>query len=154
MKFLPIEMDDTLNAKYKDNPECLAILSVFQAHYKKVGFKKPWVAYFVSNDKDGIIGGGGFKGQPKDGKVEISYGTFKNFEGQGIGTEICKQLVSLALQTEPSVMITARTVPENSASIRILERTGFECAGTVYDEEDGNVLEWTYKKSATNNRVQ
>ncbi len=151
MNFLPIEMDNALNAKFKDNPECLAILNVFQEHYTKVGFQKPWIAYFASNDKDEIIGGGGFKGQPKNGKVEISYGTFKNFEGQGIGTGICKQLVSLALQIEPSIQITARTLPENRASIRILEKNGFQSVGTVFDEEDGNVLEWVFKNSAPNN---
>ena len=148
MTFLPIEMDNELNAKFKDNPECLVIIDVFQEQYRKVGFTKPWIAYFATNDKDEVIGGGGFKGQPKNGKVEISYGTFKNFEGQGVGTEICKQLVSLALQIEPSVKISARTLPDNSVSIRILERNGFECTGTVYDEEDGNVLEWIFINSA------
>ena len=145
MKFLPIERDDELNEKFKDNPECLVILNVFQEHYKKVGFHKPWIAYFASNDKDEIIGGGGFKGEPKNGKVEISYGTFKKFEGQGIGRDICKKLVSLALQTDPSIKITARTLPDNFASIRILEINGFECVGTVYDDEDGIVQEWLFK---------
>lgn len=142
MKLLPIELDNNLNTKFKDIPECTEVLDVFLALYKKVGFVKPWIAYFMANDNDEIIGGGGFKGPPKKNEVEISYGTFKNLEGQGMGTEICKQLVSLANQTDPSVKITARTLPENRASIRILEKNGFECVGTVYDEEDGSVLSW------------
>ncbi|MFD3001467.1 GNAT family N-acetyltransferase [Pontibacter toksunensis] len=152
MKLIPIEMDDVLNANFNDNPECVVILNVFQEHYKKVGFQKPWIAYFASNDKGEIIGGGGFKGEPKNGRVEISYGTFKKFEGQGIGTRICQQLVSLALQTEPSISVTARTLPENRASIKILERNGFESIGTVYDDEDGNVLEWIFDNSASNKK--
>lgn len=147
MKFLPIEEDNEMNSIFKGNPECLAILEVLQVYYKKVGFEKPWIAYFGINDKDEIVGGAGFKGRPKDGKVEISYGTFKNFEGDGVGTELCKQLVSLALQTEPSIKIAARTLPENRASIRILEKNGFDCIGTVFDEEDGNVFEWIFRSS-------
>ncbi len=145
MKFLPIELDDSLNEKFKSNPECVTVLQIFREHYLKVGFNKPWIAYFVSNDADLIIGGGGFKGQPVNGRVEISYGTFEDFRGQSVGSEICKQLVSLALQSEPYVKVTARTLPDNRASIRILERNGFECVGTVYDEEDGQVQEWILK---------
>ncbi|WP_114748466.1 GNAT family N-acetyltransferase [Pleomorphovibrio marinus] len=144
MKFLPIEIEEGLNTQFMDIPECGIILEVFKEHYRKVGFVKPWIAFFVCNDYHEIIGAAGFKGQPKNGMVEISYGTFKKFEGQGMGTAICKQLVSLALQTVPSLIINARTLPQNVASIKVLERNGFKLIGTVYDEEDGNVLEWTF----------
>ncbi|MGZ5135172.1 MAG: GNAT family N-acetyltransferase, partial [Flavitalea sp.] len=77
---------------------------------------------------------------------EIAYGTFKKYEGQGFGTEICRQLVSLSLQTDPSIRITARTFLESNASTTILIRNGFECIGIVYDEEDGDVWEWEFQK--------
>lgn len=95
-----------------------------------------------------LLVGADLKGKPKEGKVEISYGTFKKYEGSGIGTRICRQLVLLALETDPSIRITARTLPENIASMEILKKNGFKCLGTVYDEEDGNVLEWEYKKNS------
>ena len=148
MKLLPIEKDETLNRRFTSTPECLEILTIFTEHYKKAGFNKPWIAYFISNQNDEIIGGGGYKGKPKDNKIEISYGTFENYRGRGIGKEICKQLVLLALKTDPSVTITARTLPDNHASISVLKGNGFECLGTVYDEEDGEVLEWEFKKQS------
>lgn len=144
IKFLPIDIDETQNSRFRANPECLAVLDIFTAHYRKVGFTKPWIACFVCDDKNEIIGGGGYKGPPVNGKVEITYGTFKNYEGQGVGTEICRQLLLLALQTEPSVEVCAKTLPENSASAEILKKNGFKCAGTVYDEEDEDVLEWIF----------
>jgi RimJ/RimL family protein N-acetyltransferase len=144
MKFLPIETDPTQNQRFTTTAECLEVLTIFTEHYEKVGFNKPWIAYFVANDHDEIMGGGGYKGKPKNGKVEISYGTFKPFEGRGIGTEICRKLVQLALQTAPSVRITARTLPGNHASMGILKKNGFQCLGTVHDEEDGEVLEWEF----------
>lgn len=83
------------------------VLKTFSAFYKKVGFEKPWIAYFGCDQDDTIVGGGAYKGNPKDGVVEISYGTFKKYEGQGIGSQICKLLVDLSLRTDPKAQITA-----------------------------------------------
>jgi len=37
-------------------------------------------------------------------------------------------------------------LPENNASAGILKRNGFIMGGKVWDEEDGDVWEWFYKK--------
>ncbi len=147
MTLLPIELDVSLNKKFTENPECAAILSVYPDYYNRVGFNKPWIGYFATIDGVEIIGAGGYKGQPQDGKIEIAYGTFKNFEGQGIGTQICRQLVLLSLQTNPSIRITARTLMEISGSTTILERNGFKCLGIVLDKEDGDVWEWEFQNT-------
>lgn len=144
MILLPIDLDVSLNSKFTKNPECNDVLSAYPGYYNRVGYDKPWIGYFATVNGNDIIGCGGYKGKPRDGKIEIAYGTFKNFEGQGIGTEICRQLVLLSLQTDPSVKITARTFLENNASTVILKRNGFICIGIVYDEDDGNVWEWEY----------
>jgi len=145
MTLLPIEIDQSLNERFRGIPECEEVLNVFGEFYKKVGFTKPWIAYFVTDSNNEIVGGGGFKGKPKEHSVEISYGTFKNHKGKGIGTEICRQLVLLSLQTDPAINIRARTLPDNASSIGVLKRNGFVCLGTVLDEEDGEVLEWEYQ---------
>ena len=148
MKLLPIEKEGTLNKEFTNNPECIEIFSVFRDLYLKVGFEKPWIGYFATSDNNEIIGVAGFKGKPKNGKVEISYGIFKNYQQQGIGTVLCHQLVLLSLQKYKKVKITARTLPENNASTRILKKNGFEFSGPVWDEDDGNVWEWEYKHKA------
>jgi ribosomal-protein-alanine N-acetyltransferase len=145
MKLLPIDVDRDKNEKFIANPECRDILSVYPAFYKKVGYNKPWIGYFAVVHNDDVVGCGGFKGKPAGGKVEIAYGTFKSYEGKGIGKEICKQLVLLSLTTDPLVRITARTLPDGVASAGILKHNGFECLGFVMDEEDGNVLEWEFR---------
>lgn len=91
MKLLPIDIDDSLNRKFTTNPECVDVLNVYPDYYNRVGYDKPWIGYFATINGNDIIGCGGYKGKPREGKVEIAYGTFKNFEGQGIGTEICRQ---------------------------------------------------------------
>jgi len=147
MKLLPIEVEEASNSEYRRNPECIEILNVYPGFYARVGFVKPWVGYFASGDDDEIIGCGGFKGRPVNGKVEIAYGTFKSYQGRGVATEICRQLVVLAIQTDRSTRITARTLMEPNASTRVLKKNGFEFIGIVYDEEDGNVWEWEFKKT-------
>lgn len=142
MKLLPIDIDETKNARFSNLQECEEVMKMLPIYYQKVGFHTPWIGYFATLDGKKMVGSAGFKGKPKDGKIEIAYGTFEKFEGQGIGTEICRQLVALALQEDPSVRITARTLMENNASVQILKRNGFTCLGSVYDEEDGEVWEW------------
>ena len=148
MKLLPIDIDESLNDKFRDNPECALVQSLYPDFYKRAGYNKPWIGYFATFDGNEIVGCGGYKGKPRDGKIEIAYGTFKNYEGKGIGTEICRQLVLLSLKTDPSLKITARTLTENNASTTILKRNGFKYVGIVNDEEDGDVWEWEFQKTS------
>ncbi|HUS03365.1 MAG TPA: GNAT family N-acetyltransferase [Chitinophagaceae bacterium] len=147
MKFLPVEFEEELNKAFFNNPACIDFLSVYPDFYKKVGFEKPWIGYFVADENDEIVACGGFKGKPKNGKVEIAYGTFPQHEGKGVATEVCKQLVLMALNTDKNIIITARTLPEDNASTRILKKNGFSFIGTIWDEDDGNVWEWIYNKA-------
>ena len=144
MILLAIEEDESKNAIFMDNEECREVLRVYPEFYKRMGYDPPWIGYFAERDNV-LVGCGGFKGKPKDGKVEIAYGTFKKFEGQGVGTEICRQLVSLSRKADPDIRITARTLIGDSASTTILKRNGFHFMGVVCDEEDGDVWEWEYE---------
>ena len=149
IQLLPIDIDETKNIKFREIPECIPILEVYPDYYNKVGYNKPWIGYFAAIAGSDIVGAAGYKGKPRDGKVEIAHGTFKKYEGQGIGTEICRQLVSLSLQSDAGVRIMARTLQDGHASMRILMKNGFECLGIVYDEEDGDVLEWEFIRHGT-----
>lgn len=146
MLLLPIDIDEEKNNRFRQNPECIEILNVYPAFYKKVGYNKPWIGYFVSMDGEEIVGAGGFKGAPTNGKVEIAYGSFQARRGKGVATAICRELVLLAQKTDPTLRITARTLHDNFASQAVLKKNGFVCLGTVYDEDDGDVLEWEFQK--------
>jgi [ribosomal protein S5]-alanine N-acetyltransferase len=112
--------------------------------FNKIGYNPPWIGYFV--EKDGqIVGSCAYKGISIDNMVEISYGVMPRFQNKGIGAEICRKLVELALETDPSVRITAQTLPEENFSTRILQKNGFILLGQIWHEEDGNVWEWEYK---------
>lgn len=145
MKLLPISehLDD--NKLFTEHPECQDSIFMSVDFYKRVGFNPPWICYYASINEE-LVGSAAFKGKPVNGKVEIAYGSFPNHRNKGIATEICKQLVSLALATDTEVTITARTLPEENYSTRILAKNGFVFRGDIIDPEDGAVWEWEYIK--------
>jgi ribosomal-protein-alanine N-acetyltransferase len=146
MQLLPIQEGADENKEFISDPLCQESLSMTIEFYKKVGFLPPWIGYYVKQDGD-LVGCAAFKGQPVNGTVEIAYGTFEKYRKQGIGTSICKQLVDLSLKTDPTVKITARTLPEENFSTRILKKNNFIFSGIVDDPEDGEVWEWVFKVS-------
>jgi ribosomal-protein-alanine N-acetyltransferase len=144
MILLPIKKELAENQEFIHNPLCKDSLEMSIDFYKKVGFVPPWICYYVAID-DQLVGSAGIKGPPVNGKIEIAYGTMESFRNQGIGTQICKTLVALSLKTDPSILITARTLPENNFSVKILQKNDFAFAGTVIDPEDGEVWEWIFR---------
>ena len=145
MTLLPIKETIEENEVFANNPLCNETLNMCIAFYNRVGYTLPWICYYAEENGE-LIGSAAFKGKPINNTVEIAYGTFENQRHQGIGTKICKQLVELSLATDPSVRITARTLPEKNYSTRVLEKNNFILLGFVKDPEDGEVWEWEYKK--------
>ena len=145
MTLLPIKETMKENEIFAKNPLCNETLDMCIDFYKRVGFEAPWICYYAEEDGE-LIGNAAFKGRPINNTVEISYGTMESHRQQGVGTRICKKLVELSLTTDPSVRITARTLPEKSYSTKILEKNNFVLLGFVTDPEDGEVWEWEYKK--------
>jgi len=149
MELIPIKKSFEENDRFVSNPDCRDILQMSVDYYNKVGYSPPWIGYFAQ--KDGyLVGSAGFKGRPKNGRVEIAYGTFELYRRNGYGTEICKLLVELALKTDPTIIVTARTLLERNYSTRILEKNSFQLLGKVIDEEDGEVWEWQYTGKTRN----
>lgn len=142
LKQITLNEDKTNEAYASEN--CQQLLNMYDDFYPKIGFNIPWVGYFVVR-KNQIVGSCSFVGQPQDGKVEVSYWTFKEFEGQGIASFACKELVKIVNQTDPSLTITAKTAPEKNASTKILENNNFVFTEIVQDEEIGDAWLWTHK---------
>lgn len=110
----------------------------------RTGAVPPWTGYLaVCSRTDRVIGCGGFKGNPTPaGEVEIAYFTFPDHEGQGFGTAIAEELFRIAASRPGPRRVLAHTLPQRSASTRILEGLGFLHLGEVEDPEDGRVWRW------------
>jgi RimJ/RimL family protein N-acetyltransferase len=122
-------------------PPASEILPVTAAMYQSSGFAPPWIAYLAVHDGS-TVGTCAFKSAPVNGRVEIAYFTFPDFEGRGIATEMARRLIAIALAERPGIVVTAQTLPVRNSSNRILESLGFTLAGHAVDAEVGDVWEW------------
>lgn len=125
--------------------DCQSIFAMYEEFYPKIGFVPPWVGYFVVREGR-VVGCCGFVGQPKDGKVEIAYATFQEFEGQGIASFSCSEMLNIAYLNDPTLTVTAKTAPEENASVAILRKNGFVHSGVVQDHEIGDAWLWVHQK--------
>lgn len=145
VELLPIKERLEDNLEFLVHPDCRESLEMSVKFMASVGYHRPWICYYASLNNQ-LVGSAAFKGKPKNNVVEIAYGVFAQFQHRGIGAKICKRLVDLSLQTDPSVIITARTLREENYSVRILRKNKFKFVGTVIDPDDGEVWEWEYVK--------
>lgn len=143
MELVPIKRTPEENNEWMNDPASQEIILMCINFYNRIGYIPPWIGY-LAKDEEVIVGTAAFKGAPTDGKIEIAYGVNEEFRKRGYGTKICKKLTQLASATDPSLQITARTLPETNYSTRILEKNKYVKKGTVIDPEDGEVWEWIY----------
>lgn len=120
------------------------LLSIYEEYYPKVGFFPPWIAYGIVQNGQ-LVGTCSFVSPPKNGCVEIAYWTFPEFEGQGIASFACSELLAIARKQDPSIQITAKTAPEKNASTQILEKNHFVFTEVVQDHEIGDAWLWKFK---------
>jgi [ribosomal protein S5]-alanine N-acetyltransferase len=107
----------------------------------------PWGGYLtLDSDRATVVGTCGFKSGPSEnGRVEIAYFTFPEFEGQGFATAMAEKLISLARASPEVQEIIAHTLPEPNASGRILTKVGMQWVGEVDDPDDGKLWRWQYR---------
>jgi RimJ/RimL family protein N-acetyltransferase len=81
-----------------------------------------WLHYFVAGGE--LVGIGGFKGPPADGKVEIGYSVVPSKQRRGYATGAIGAMIEKARE-RGATRVRAETLPSLPASIRVLEKLGF-----------------------------
>jgi [ribosomal protein S5]-alanine N-acetyltransferase len=89
----------------------------------------PWIA--IDRAANAIVGGAGFVGKPRDGQVELGYGIAPEAQRRGYATEAAGGVVAWAQRQHGVERVVAGCDADNAASIRVLEKLGFERAGTA-----------------------
>jgi RimJ/RimL family protein N-acetyltransferase len=117
------------------------------AQFEASGAADPWVHGFrlVHRSSGSIVGFCSFKGPPTDGVVEIAYGIAPDEQGKGYATEAARALVEYARTFAEVKVVRAHTLPDGTASKRVLEKCGFQHVGEIIDPEDG--LVWRFENS-------
>lgn len=114
------------------------------AHRARVGWIPEWGGFLAIDDaRCQVVGVGGYVAAPDhDGAVEIAYGTFAPYEGQGYATQIAGALIAQAADSGTVQRVYAHTLPNPNASTRILQKHGFVQTGTAHDDDAGPVWRW------------
>jgi RimJ/RimL family protein N-acetyltransferase len=141
MKLEPILPTATYAGEKYMTEDCRNLLSVYAGFYSRTGINPPWTGYLIC-DADTVYGTCGFTAQPDHNRVELAYYTFKPFEGRGIASFGCGELIAIARNEQPGIIITAKTEPRENASTSILKKHGFRYSGIVQDHEIGDAWEW------------
>lgn len=94
----------------------------------------------VDKQTRAIVAELGFKGLPNNGTVEIGYGTMPSMQGRGIMTEAVGGILQWAAQRPDIHYVLAETHKTNTASIRVVQKNGFEQFETKCD-----MLWWRFK---------
>jgi RimJ/RimL family protein N-acetyltransferase len=81
-----------------------------------------------------LIGLGGFKGLPHNGRVELGYSVLTQFQRQGYATEAVAGLVEFAFQQPDVDEVSAETLPSLAPSIGVLKKNGFRLVGPGAEE--------------------
>jgi ribosomal-protein-alanine N-acetyltransferase len=143
MELIAIKENIEDNKVFTDDPDCKDSIYMSVEYFKKIGYNIPWIGYYAKLNGQ-LVGCAAFKGKPVNGRVEIAYGVFPKYMHKGIGTTIAATLVQLSLKTDPSAIITAKTLPEENYSTRVLRKNNFKLLGQIFDEEDGDLWDWEY----------
>jgi [ribosomal protein S5]-alanine N-acetyltransferase len=103
LTLVPIDRDGRPRALTSPLPELAEEVGCSTAAlYATTGFREPWIGYLALVDGD-VIGTCAFKHPPIDGRIEIAYFTFPEWESRGHASAMASQLVAMARAHDPAM---------------------------------------------------
>jgi RimJ/RimL family protein N-acetyltransferase len=105
--------------------------------FKTVGYGR-WAC--VHKDSQEVIGFCGLKYLPELDLVDVGFRFFPEYWGQGLGTEACTASIGFGFNNLNLSRIVGLVLPENKASIRVLEKCGLHPNGELSFEGDSALL--------------
>jgi len=114
-----------------------------------------WLVRAMISRQDQIrlmIGHIGFHGPPRDGVVEIGYTVFERFRQRGYATEAIQGLMRWAHEEHGISRFRVSISPDNTPSLAMAAKLGFEQTGEQVDPEDG--LEYVFERDYTPGAVE
>lgn len=115
----PIVMQFTGDVPFKSVQESLEFIKTYSA-YSDFGFGR-WT--IISKENGACLGWCGLK-RHADNSVDLGYRLHQQYWGKGYATEAAKGAINFGFDTLGLTEIIGRTARANTASIRVLEKTG------------------------------
>ena len=98
-------------------------LASFIEHWQKLGYG---IWKIIEDETDKMLGYCGLRYLEELNEVELLYGLDKAYWGQGIATRTAKASVAYGFDEANLDRIIALALPENEASKKVIEKTGFK----------------------------
>lgn len=126
--------------KFSSLQEPMTEAQVREVFKKIIGWYHEWREYGVwaaeLKATGNFIGWFALKPLPGTSEIEVGYRLQRKHWGHGYATEVVRKLVEHGLRSIGLKKIVAITAPENKASIRVLEKTGFKYLGELDYQPD------------------
>ena len=114
----------------------------------EAGFQSVPTSFLIVRDEDScFVGACGFKTKLGVGRVEVGYGVAPAAQGQGAATTALRLLSKVAFASGATEVL-AEILPENIASIRVVQKVGFQQVGSRLDEDNEYVTQWVLRGGA------
>ena len=105
-------------------------------------------SYLIVRSEDSrLVGACGFKTALGAQRVEVGYGVASSAQGQGAATTALRLLAEVAFSSG-STEVLVEVVPENIASLRVVQKAGFLHIGERRDEDNELVTQWVLRSEA------
>jgi ribosomal-protein-alanine N-acetyltransferase len=125
-------------------------LIVNNSDFDEVGYGR-WACIDKKTRK--VIGFCGLKYLPDLGAVDVGYRLLPRYWGRGLATEACMASLRFGFATLQLDQIIGLVLPDNPASIRVLEKAGMHADGR-FDYDGFDVLRYVKRRpEPVNNRV-
>jgi len=119
MRYMPAGPDTSLG-------QTISRLVAYREHQLVYGYSK----WLVSERESGeAVGDAGLLWLPGAEDIDLGFRFVKRCWGRGYATEVARAWIDYAFSTLSLHRLTAFAHPENSASLRVLERVGFRRLG-------------------------
>ncbi len=114
---------------------------------RRGGDPDPWVGTVVDRETLDAVGQMGCTTLPdRDGRVEIRYATNQDRRDRGVATEAGGAFVAWLLARPDVRVVLAECLVTNAASVRVLEKVGFDLV-EEREDEGGRLLRWEKRRT-------
>ena len=116
MRYIPHGHDETVE-------QTTARIERYLEHELRYGFSK-WV--IADRETGRLIGDSGFYHLPDGKGIELGYRLARRHWGLGLASEVARGWIEVASEFFDDPMIYAFAHPENKASLKVIEKVGFQ----------------------------
>lgn len=114
---------------------------------RQAGRPEPWTGMVIDRDGLEAVGQVGCTATPDaDGTVEVRYATIQERRAQGFATEAGGAFVDWLLEQPGVRSVIAECLVTNVATVRVLEKTGFDLL-EEREDESGRLLRWVKRRA-------